>query len=172
MSRPPSSVRAEIRQKRPFPSAAQEAGVGLLRSADVVRRAVAAAVEAEGLTYQQFNVLRILRGSDPVPLPVLEIAGRMVEQTPGITRLLDRLEEKGLVRRERCRSDRRQVMCSITAAGLAALAALDQPVDRALNTGFRALGRDDTRRLAELLDRLRAGFRDDGADPTSGGAPG
>jgi len=89
---------------------------------------------------------------------VLEIAARMIEQTPGITRLLDRLESKGLVRRERARDDRRQVLCSITGAGLAATAALDEPVERALADGFGSLGRDDARRLAELLDLVRAGF--------------
>jgi DNA-binding MarR family transcriptional regulator len=156
--RPPTSVRTEIKQKRPFASPAHEAGVGLLRTADVVRRAVAVAVEAQGITHQQYNVLRILRGSAPDPLPVLEIAARMIEQTPGITRLLDRLESKGLVRRERARDDRRQVLCSITGAGLAATAALDEPVERALADGFGSLGRDDARRLAELLDLVRAGF--------------
>jgi DNA-binding MarR family transcriptional regulator len=159
MRRPPTSVREEIQQKRPFRSPAQEAGVGLLRTADLVRRAVAGAVETEGITHQQYNVLRILRGSAPDPMPVLEIAARMIEQTPGITRLLDRLEHKGLVRRERCKQDRRQVLCSITASGLAAVGALDAPVERTLAGGFRALGRADAKRLAELLDRVRAGFR-------------
>ncbi|KAB2968160.1 MAG: MarR family transcriptional regulator [Thermoanaerobaculia bacterium] len=170
MSRPPTPVRVEIRQTRPFPSPAQEAGVGLMRTADVIRRALAGVVEAEGITHQQYNVLRILRGSAPEPLPVLEIAARMIEQTPGITRLLDRLEARGLVRRERCRQDRRQVLCSISAAGRAAVGALDAPVERALERGFALLGREDTRRLAELLDRVRSGFRahDDEDDPGAG----
>src|SRR5215216_1776403 len=81
------------------------------------------------ITGQQYNVLRILRGVHPDPLPVLEIAERMIEETPGITGLLDRLESKGLVRRQRCTADRRQVHCYVTAGGLALLTALDPLFD-------------------------------------------
>ncbi len=156
----PISLREEIRQTRPFPSVAQEAGVGLLRTADQLRRAITEVIEPYGITHQQYNVLRILRGSDPAPLATLEIAARMIEETPGITRLLDRLEAKQLVRRERCKVDRRQVHCWITPAGLALLGELDDPIDRTLTAGFRAVGDEDAGRLASLLDRVRDGFRD------------
>jgi DNA-binding MarR family transcriptional regulator len=155
----PTTLREEIRQTRPFPSVAQEAGVGLLRTADRLRRAITGVIEPHGITHQQYNVLRILRGSDPAPLPTLEIASRMIEETPGITRLLDRLEAKRLVRRERCRIDRRQVHCWITPAGLALLAELDGPIDRTLTEGFRAVGHEEADRLTSLLDLVRDGFR-------------
>ena len=97
----------EIKQSRPFPSKGEEAVVALMRTSDLVRRLVSDVVEPHGITLQQYNVLRILRGSRPDSLPTLEIAARMIEQAPGITRLLDRLERKGLIRRQRCPEDRR-----------------------------------------------------------------
>jgi DNA-binding MarR family transcriptional regulator len=154
--RRPPTVRAEIRQRRPFPSPAQEAAVALLRTADVLRRSFASAVAGAGVTGQQYNVLRILRGSSPAPLPTLDIAERMIEETPGITRLLDRLERKGWVRRERCPEDRRQVLCWITPAGLALLAGLDPAVERTAVRGLRNFTREELRGFVDQLDRLRA----------------
>lgn len=155
-----SPLRSELKQKKPFRSAAEEAAVALMRTSDLLHRRLAQVVEPHGITHQQYNVLRILRGSDPAPLPTLEIATRMIEQSPGITRLLDRLEAKGLVRRERCKEDRRQVHCWITAAGLELLAGLDEPLLEAVREGFRPLPREALRELVGLLDRARAGFRE------------
>src|SRR6266576_2721240 len=111
-----------------FRSREQEAALGLLRTADAVKRSLAQVIEPHGITAQQYNVLRILRGAGADGLPTLEIADRMIEQTPGITRLIDRLESKKLVWRERSSTDRRCVYCRITAAGIALLARLDGPV--------------------------------------------
>jgi len=149
-------LQRELRQRRPFDSPAHEALLGLLRTADAARRAVAAAIEPPGITSQQFNVLRILRGAQPDPLPTLEIAERMIEQTPGITRLLDRLEAKGLVGRTRCPTDRRQVHCRITPAGLKLLDVLEAPVRDAGNATMRPIGAAGQKQLVKLLDRLRA----------------
>jgi DNA-binding MarR family transcriptional regulator len=133
------------------PPHTKAAVLGILRAADLLRRRGAALLEPYGLTVQQFNVLRILRGARPDGLCTLTIAERMVEQTPGITRLIDRLEAKQLVRRVRSEEDRRQVWCRITPEGLRLLARLDQPVadlDRAVVAG---LARADQERLAALL---------------------
>ena len=147
----------EIKQTRPFVSAAQEATVALLRTADVVNRLVDVVIERHGITGQQYNVLRILRGAGEKGLPTLEIAERMIEQTPGITRLIDRLETKKLVSRERCATDRRQVFCRISAAGLALLARLDEPVHAISDEALRNLSKKDVAQLIELLDRTREG---------------
>ena len=88
-------------------------------------------VEGHDITLQQYNVLRILRGAGDEGLPTLDIAERMIEHAPGVTRLIDRLEAKGLVRRQRPADDRRQVLCVATAAALALLEQLDAPMDRA-----------------------------------------
>lgn len=152
-----SPLQSEIRQSRPFASLEQEGVLGLLRTADLVRRRLASVVEPQGLTLQQYNVLRILRGSRAEGLPTLDIASRMIEQTPGITRLLDRLEAKGLVRRQRCPHDRRQVLCFITKAGLGQLRALDSVVTSLDQNALGGLKRADTQRLVSILDAVRAG---------------
>ena len=101
------SVAEEIKMGRAFRSLSLEGSLGLLRTADVIRRYFDSVVEPQGLTLQQYNVLRILRGAGPDGLPTLEVADRMVERAPGITRMLDRLMAKGLVVRERSTRDRR-----------------------------------------------------------------
>jgi DNA-binding MarR family transcriptional regulator len=151
-----TALQREIKQKRPFGSRAQEATVALLRTADVVRRRLAHTVDPHGITLQQYNVLRILKGAAPDPLPTLEIAQRMIEAQPGITRLLDRLDAKGLVRRERCAEDRRQVHCWITDEGLALLTDLDPVVDEADRAAVGALSATQVEQLLRLLEVVRA----------------
>ena len=150
-------LQAELRQGRPFQSPAQELVVALMRTTDLVSRRLAAVVEPQALTLQQYNVLRILRGGGPDGVPTLEVAARMIEQTPGITRLLDRLEEKGLVRRERCPHDRRQHLCWVTARGLAALERLEAPMAAAAEATVKPLSRQERATLIHLLEAIRGG---------------
>src|ERR1051325_2154201 len=91
------TLRDDLKQTKPFSGPSQEATVALLHTADLVRRSVTAVVEPHGVTLQQYNVLRILRGATQAGLPPREIAERMVEEAPGITRLVDGLESKKLV---------------------------------------------------------------------------
>jgi MarR family transcriptional regulator, organic hydroperoxide resistance regulator len=153
-----SRLQRELKQNRPFAAPTQEAAVALMRTADLMRRALAAVVEPQDITIQQYNVLRILRGAGEGGLPTLEIAERMIEQAPGITRLIDRLEAKELAVRERSDADRRQVFCRITRDGLALLARLDQPVQEAEKDALRDLSDPQLARLLSLLDRARVGF--------------
>ena len=148
-------IQDEIQQRQPFRSRGQEGLLSLLRTADQLKRHVASVVEPYGLTLQQFNVLRILRGAGARGLPTLDIAERMIEQAPGITRLLDRLERKALVRRERCPRDRRQVLVAITAGGLRLLKGLDRPVAEADDELLARLGPRRTLTLIRLLDAVR-----------------
>jgi len=156
MSPRSTALQREIKQRRPFGSRAQEATIALLRTADVVRRRLAHTVDPHGITLQQYNVLRILKGAAPDPLPTLEIAERMIEAQPGITRLLDRLDAKGLVRRERCADDRRQVHCWISEEGLDLLADLDPVVDEADRAAVGALSPAQVEQLVRLLEVVRA----------------
>lgn len=151
----PSPLQREIQQFRPFVSAGQEALLGLLRAADVVRIRLAEIIEPHGVTPQQYNVLRILRGAGADGLPTLEIGVRMIERAPGITRLLDRLEMKGLARRQRSSTDRRQVFCTITPAGLELLVTLDRPVQAVDVEIASKLSAAEQRQLIHLLDVLR-----------------
>jgi len=151
-----SALQRELLQRRPFESAAHEAIVGLLRTADLIRRLGAGIVEPHGITLQQFNVLRILRGAGKEGLPTLEVGARMVEQTPGVTRLLDRLEAKTLVRRKRCPKDRRQHLCWITPKGLAVLQKLDGVLPRSHEHILKGLSAKDRETFITLMDGIRA----------------
>ncbi len=133
----------------------QLAAIAIVRTADLLKRHFNATVEPFGVTNQQYNVLRILRGALPERLPTMEIAGRMIEKTPGITGLLDRLEEKGLVARERQDDDRRCSRCAITQKGLDLLTAMDGPFGEAEERAFAMLNVTDVTSLVEILDSVR-----------------
>jgi DNA-binding MarR family transcriptional regulator len=154
MSDETSKLQRELKQTIPF-SRPQEATLGILRTADRVRRRLAVSLEPYGITSQQYNVLRILRGARGEPLPTLEIGERMIEEAPGVTRLLDRLEAKGLVVRKRCTADRRLVHCWITEAGLELLARLDDGISSEDEGVMAALSPEEQRTLIDLLDRVR-----------------
>lgn len=148
-------MQAEIRQSTPFASPAQEAILGLYRTSDVLRRQFSQIVEPHGISLQQYNVLRILRGGGKNGTPTLDIAERMIEMTPGVTRLLDKLEAKKLVRRQRCPEDRRQVLCWITESGLRVLTELDKPLSAAGVRSMEALSAAEQQDLIRLLERIR-----------------
>lgn len=160
-------VQREISQSRPFRSPSQEAAVALLRTADMVRRHYGRVLEPYDLTLQQYNVLRILRGAGEDGLPTLTIGDRMVERAPGVTRIVDRLVEKGWVERRRGREDRRKVLCSVTPGGSELLAELDDVIDEADEGVMAGLDEAGTQRLVELLDRVRRRLR--GLRETEGG---
>lgn len=139
-----------------FRSREQQAILGLLKTADAVMRSLGQIIEPYGITPQQYNVLRILRGAGPDGLPTLTIGERMIEQTPGVTRLVDRLERKGMVARSPCPKDRRRVLCRITDSGLRLLSDLDEPVNRWDTRTVSVLGPSDLDSLITLLDRVRS----------------
>lgn len=122
-------LQAEMGQRRPFKSPNQEAAVALLRTASVVTRAFARLVEPSGLSWAQYNALRIIRGAGRGGIPTLAIRERMIDEGTTITRLLDKLETAGLIRRERSEPDRRQVLCYPTDDGRRLLDQLDPKVD-------------------------------------------
>jgi DNA-binding MarR family transcriptional regulator len=142
--------------KENFRSREQQATLGLLRAADAVKRSLALLIEPHGITSQQYNVMRILRGAGPDGLPTLTIGERMIEQTPGVTRLVDRLERKGLVARKPCPDDRRRVFCRITEKGLELLKEMDEPVNRWDAKTVSVLPPADLDALISLLDRVRS----------------
>jgi DNA-binding MarR family transcriptional regulator len=150
-----SGILGELKQTRPFATKAQEATVALLRTADVVRRRLARVVEQEEITLQQYNVLRILRGAGGEPMSALDVAERLIEETPGVSRLLDRLVAKGLIRRERSDEDRRRLECSITRKGLELLARLEEPIVRADSDAMNGLSAREIATLDDLLARIR-----------------
>ena len=165
MPRTPSLLEIELRQTRPFRSKFEAGVVGLFRTADVVRRVLGGVVGARGITLQQYNVLRILRGAGSEGIPTLEIGERMVEQAPGVTRLLDRLEAKGLVRRARCRTDRRQVLCAIEPAGARLLDDLQRPMREAAQRRLAGLDARGLDSLITLMEAVRTDVPSQAAPP-------
>ena len=158
---PPPSIHEELKQSKPFHSRSQEAYLALLRTADDSRRFIAHVLEPAGVTLQQYNVLRILRGAVPEGLPTLAVGERMIERTPGVTRLIDRMVRKGWVTRSRCTDDRRRVWCKITPAGLELLTALDAPVESVDDSFREVLDERELTALIGYLDRLRAHLNQD-----------
>ncbi|MGE0160599.1 MAG: MarR family winged helix-turn-helix transcriptional regulator [Gemmatimonadales bacterium] len=151
----PLSIQEELKQSKPFHSRGQEAYLALLRTADDMRRRVSMVLESAGVTLQQYNVLRILRGAGPEGLPTLAIGDRMIERTPGVTRLIDRMEEKGWVKRVRCTEDRRRVWCRITEKGLRLIEPLDAPVNAVDDLLEEALDQHELASLIGHLDSIR-----------------
>jgi DNA-binding MarR family transcriptional regulator len=149
-------LKREIKQKRPFSSVQEEAVLALMRTADLVAAPIADALRDAKLSPSQYNVLRILRGAGGTPLPCGEISERMVRRDPDLTRLLDRLEDRGLVRRERGTADRRVVLASITDAALELLESLDAPMDARVRRALDHVATRRLRTLLEILEEIRA----------------
>src|SRR4051794_26889825 len=124
-----TTLQHEIKKKRPFDRPEQEAMLNILRTADQLQIRFARLFRHFGLTPQQYNVLRILRGERRA-LPILEIAARMITVVPGITGLIDRLENAGLVERKRCDHDRRVIYAGITDKALDILREIDEPLEK------------------------------------------
>jgi DNA-binding MarR family transcriptional regulator len=140
--------------RREFGGPEEDAYLSLLRTADVLGREVERVLKSADVSSTQYNVLRILRGS-PDGLPCGEIANRMITRDPDITRLLDRLEQRGLVSRWRETKDRRMVIARITAEGLDLLASLDKPVTDLHRRQLGHLGREHLHSLVDLLEIAR-----------------
>ena len=155
MRKAASRLQQEIKQNRPFSSTKQEAVLGVLKTADVLRREISRVVADGGLTLQQYNVLRILRGAQPDGLPTLEIAERLIEESPGITRFMDRLESMNFIERQRCSKDRRRVLCRITKEALEVLKQLDDPIEAWTKASLAMLDAAELRSLIKTLDQVR-----------------
>jgi DNA-binding MarR family transcriptional regulator len=163
------TLQAEMGQGRPFASANQEATVALLRTASVVTRAFARVVEPGGVSWAQYNALRIIRGAGRGGIPTLTIRERMIDEGTTITRLLDKLEAAGLISRERSEPDRRQVLCYVTEQGRRLLDRLDPKVDALDEAAVGFLTATRLTALIHTLDEIRQANAARGAARTSAG---
>jgi DNA-binding MarR family transcriptional regulator len=147
-------LQAELKKKRPFDSAEQEATLNVLRTNDQLQIHFVRLFREFALTPSQYNILRILRG-EAKPLPILEIASRTVTVVPGITGLIDRLEEAEFVERQRCEKDRRVIFVALSAKGLKTLAAIDQPLLDLHKKLLGKLSQAELKELSRLLEKIR-----------------
>jgi len=129
--------------------------VAILQTADTLGQEIEQLLKAAGLTGAQYNVLRILRGAQPEGLPCRGIGDRMISHDPDMTRLLDRLEKRGLISRERQTDDRRVVKTRITPQALSLLKTMDQPVRELHKRQFRHMSHTRLKVLSDLLEEVR-----------------
>ncbi|MFB3921162.1 MAG: MarR family winged helix-turn-helix transcriptional regulator [Terriglobia bacterium] len=148
-------LQAELQQRVPFTNLEQGVYLSILRTADILARGVEEALKKFDLTRTQYNVLRILRGAGPGGLSCREVGERMLTHDPDVTRLLDRLERRGLIQRQREKRDRRVIIARITDDGLRLLAELDEPVAELHRRQLSHLGPERLKTLATLLEVAR-----------------
>jgi DNA-binding MarR family transcriptional regulator len=145
----------ELKKKRAFDLLEEEAALNIVRTSDQIQIRLARLLREYGLTSPtQYNILRILRGEGK-PLPILEIASRMITVVPGITGLIDRLEQAGFVKRLRCEKDRRVIYVALTDHGVKTLTDLDKPLVALHRKLTGHLSQGDLKDLIRLLEKLR-----------------
>ena len=149
-------LRTELKQKKPFASPQQEAQLNIVRTANLLSDAFEQLLKPHGITGTQYNVLRILRGAEPDGLCRNEVRDRLLSRMPDATRLLDRMEEAGLVIRSREGSDRRLVTTRITAKGRSLVDELDSVVEKEHQRRLGHLSEKQTRKLIKLLTLVRS----------------
>lgn len=149
------ALQNELKQNKPFANAAEAAHLAVLVTAERLKANAAHVFKAKELTAAQYNVLRILRGAGKDGITCTEISGRMITRDSDITRMLDRLEARGLIVRQRQSDDRRVVKAFITKAGLQLLKELDRPLRKLVENQMAGLRENDLKRLVKLLDNIR-----------------
>lgn len=150
-------IQAEIKQSKPFNSLEEEAFIALLRTSEHLSGRLEEMLKPYGLSPTQYNALRILRGAGQNGLSCSEIGGRMINRDPDITRLVDRLEKRGLVQRSRGREDRRVVLARATPMALDLLKKLDRPLDRFHQAVLGHIERTRLQSLLRILEEARGG---------------
>jgi DNA-binding MarR family transcriptional regulator len=151
----PIGLQAELRQTKSFDSLHAEAILNIVRTSAQMQHALHLQLKPYGITETQYNSLRILRGAGSSGLTCAEIADRLVSQDPDITRLVERLQRQGLVRRERGEKDRRVVLTKITAAGLDRLKEMDPVVNSTVHALLSHLSSSQLKTMIDLLERAR-----------------
>ena len=150
-------IQAEIKQTKPLGSLEEEVFLNVQRTANVLAQRITDLLRGHDLTPAQYNVLRILRGAGQDGLTASDIAGRMITRDPDVTRLVDRLEKRGLVERWRCSEDRRVVWTRLSQGGRALIDPLDAPVDELHREMLAHMQPDRLQLLVELLEEARDG---------------
>jgi DNA-binding MarR family transcriptional regulator len=150
-----SKLQEEIKKRRPFESPAEEAFLNLARTFGVLDADFVRLFKQHGISEPKYNVLRILRGAGGDGLPSLDSASRMITRVPDVTRIVDRLERQGLVKRQRGADDLRVVLVNVTRKGLELLAKLDGPTRQLHCRQLEHMTRGELDELSRLLEKAR-----------------
>jgi DNA-binding MarR family transcriptional regulator len=149
------ALQEELKQNKPFRTLRQEAQLNIVRTANQLSDAFEQMLKPHGITGTQYNVLRILRGAEPEGLCRNEVSQRLLNRMPDATRLLDRMEEAGLVTRERSLEDRRLVTTRITKKGRQIVDDLDEATDAQHEKSLGHMTEQQLRTLVKLLTLAR-----------------
>jgi len=150
-----AALRDELKKRGPFASVEQEAALAIMRTSDLLENRLARRLRENGLTLSQYNVLRILRGEGK-PLHCLEVAERMIQVAPAITRVVDQLLALDLISKTQSSSDRRVFIVELKPAAFQLLAELDQPVLDLHATLMNGVKKSDLKFLIQTLEAIRA----------------
>jgi len=150
-----ASIEEEIKQQKKFDNEHQKAAVNLMFTSNWLYNGNASRLKKHDITPEQFNVLRILRGSYPKPLMLSEITCRMLDKSSNATRLVEKLRQKGYVERELCETNRRQVDIVITPKGLSLLTKIDNEAEE-WNNSIKTITKAEAQELNRILDKLRS----------------
>ncbi len=151
------ALQNELKKRNPFDSAEQEATLAVMRTSDLLENRIARLLREHNLTLTQYNVLRILRGEGK-PLPCLEVANRMIQVAPAITRVVDQLLKAKLITKTQSAEDRRVFEIEITAAAKRLLKQLDAPVLNLHASLLSNVSETDLKTLVRILEKARAGI--------------
>jgi DNA-binding MarR family transcriptional regulator len=151
-------LQQEIQQRKPIRLLEEETTLNLARTADLLMQRLADVLKPYALSATQYNVLRILRGAGTEGASCKDISSRMVTRDPDVTRMMDRLEVRGLVTRDRAKEDRRVVNHRLTPDGLDLVNSLDEPIEAIHGQSMRHMSRAKLRELINLLEELRSGI--------------
>jgi len=151
-------IQQEIKQKKPIRLMEEEVTLNLARTTDLLTQRFGDVLKPLGISPTQYNVLRILRGAGSDGVNCKDIGSRMLTRDPDITRMMDRLEQRGLIMRDRAKEDRRVVIHKLTPEGLELTNSLDEPLDSVHQQVMKHMSRAKLRDLIGLLEELREGL--------------
>ncbi len=156
---PPSTLREQLRKKGPFDSLPQEAMLSILRTSDLLENRLARLLRDHDLTPSQYNAMRIMRGEGK-PMPCLEVADRMIQVAPAITRVIDQLVARELIVKQQSSEDRRVFLVELTTKGKRLLSRLDDPIQNLHRTLLGHVPEIDLKALNDILQTVREGIAD------------
>ena len=151
---PFASLREQLKKQGPFSSVEQEAMLSILRTSDLLENRLARLLREYGLTPSQYNAMRIMRGEGE-PMPCLEVAGRMIQVAPAITRVIDQLVARGLVEKSQSSNDRRVFLVTLTPSGRDVLRRLDTPIERLHHALLGGVPKRELEKLNQILETAR-----------------
>ncbi len=149
-----AALREQLKKKGPFESLEQEAMLGILRTSDLLENRLARLLREYDLTPSQYNAMRIMRGENK-PMPCLEVAERMIQVAPAITRVVDQLLARELIRKEQSSQDRRVFLVELTSSGNRLLKKLDRPISQLHISLLGHVSDADLRLLNAILENAR-----------------